>query len=110
MDDGEAVVASAERVRRLGTLVQLRRAYQNVLYAEVLLSQTSPIYQPLTAEQKADLSEEEMQNEQDALLMVAVEIIGEMLLTVDDMEVGVWGVYKGKRYLLWLMDGTGGLR
>lgn len=49
LDDGEAVVASEQRVRRLGTLVQLRRSYENVLYAELLLSQTSPIYQPLTA-------------------------------------------------------------
>lgn len=99
------MVASEQRVRRLGTLVQLRRCYQNVLYAELLLSQSSPIYQPLTAgaltwstswirhvqcaltERTAELTEEEVQSEQDALLMVAVEIIGEMLLTVSDLEV-----------------------
>ena len=42
----------------------------------------------ICTERTAELTEEEVQSEQDALLMVAVEIIGEMLLTVTDLEVG----------------------
>lgn len=44
----------------------------------------------MVTERTAELTEEEVQSEQDALLMVAVEIIGEMLLTVADLEVCVW--------------------
>lgn len=44
----DPVAKSAERVKRLKILVQLRKLYRNLLRAERLLATTSPVYQKLT--------------------------------------------------------------
>ena len=38
--------ASADRVRRLGLLIRLRKLYRNLLRAEGLLAQAAPVYRP----------------------------------------------------------------
>ncbi len=42
--EADAAAASGDRVRRLGLLIRLRKLYRNLLRADGLLAQDSPIY------------------------------------------------------------------
>ncbi len=42
----DAPAVSAARVERLGVLIRLRKLYRNLLRAEGLLAEPSPVYQP----------------------------------------------------------------
>ena len=42
--EAEAAALSGDRVRRLGLLIRLRKLYRNLLRADGLLAQDSPIY------------------------------------------------------------------
>ena len=44
-EEGEYPRISAERVERLETLIRLRKLYRNLLRADQLLAQPSPVYQ-----------------------------------------------------------------
>ena len=46
-EEGEYPRISAERVERLETLIRLRKLYRNLLRADRLLAQPSPVYQSL---------------------------------------------------------------
>lgn len=46
--DSEAPAAAAARVQRLEVLIGLRKLYRNLLRADGLLAQPSPVYQPYT--------------------------------------------------------------
>ncbi len=49
IEEGEWPRISAERVERLETLIRLRKLYRNLLRADRLLAQPSPVYQTLGA-------------------------------------------------------------
>ena len=49
VEEGEWPRISAERVERLETLIRLRKLYRNLLRADRLLAQPSPVYQSLGA-------------------------------------------------------------
>ena len=49
VEEGEWPRISAERVERLETLIRLRKLYRNLLRADRLLAQPSPVYQTLGA-------------------------------------------------------------
>lgn len=42
----DAPATSAARVERLGVLIRLRKLYRNLLRADGLLAEPSPVYQP----------------------------------------------------------------
>ena len=44
--EADAVLQSADRVRRLGLLIRLRKLYRNLLRADGLLAQAAPVYRP----------------------------------------------------------------
>ena len=44
--ESEAPAAAAARVQRLEVLIGLRKLYRNLLRADGLLAQPSPVYQP----------------------------------------------------------------
>ncbi len=46
LDEGEEAAARAPRVQRLEVLIRLRKLYRNLLRADGLLAQPSPVYQP----------------------------------------------------------------
>lgn len=46
LDEEEDAPATAPRVQRLEVLIRLRKLYRNLLRADGLLAQPSPVYQP----------------------------------------------------------------
>ena len=57
IEEGEYPRISAERVERLETLIRLRKLYRNLLRADRLLAQPSPVYQSLGALCRARLGQ-----------------------------------------------------
>lgn len=82
----------ASRLGRLETLIQLRRLYRNLLRAEILLENPSPVYnEPKTLEGSSESSELAAAHEQhrQAAIDEAVETIAEMELTAEELRLGL---------------------
>lgn len=95
LSETEASLKATQMVRRLTSLVGLRTLYQDLLKAELLLGQSTPIYEPLTAEEQEGMEEEEAAAAQSQRTAVAVEIVGEMQLTADELDSGLRALLPG---------------
>ncbi|CAK0783736.1 hypothetical protein CVIRNUC_006935 [Coccomyxa viridis] len=83
---------SAARVERLETLIRLRKLYRNLLRADRLLAQPTPVYQlPKRPDRRRseELSEEEEAEQELERRQAAVEVVGEMQLTAEQLKGGV---------------------
>eukprot|EP00879_Flechtneria_rotunda_P008574 GHRR01008984.1.p1 GENE.GHRR01008984.1~~GHRR01008984.1.p1 ORF type:complete len:466 (+),score=187.81 GHRR01008984.1:140-1537(+) len=93
---------SAERVQRLGALVELKKLYRNCIRADLLLQLPGPIYvAPEGAHQAAvaldtdayDSSSTDSSNavddEESERLQQAVEVVAEMQLTAEQLKTGL---------------------
>lgn len=81
-----------ERGQRLEALIQLRKLYRNLLRAEVLVEQPSPVYQAAEAAPSTqDDAAAAAAAEADALrrLEEAVEVVAEMELTAEQIKAGL---------------------
>ncbi|KAK9908964.1 hypothetical protein WJX75_005261 [Coccomyxa subellipsoidea] len=96
-DEEEADASVALRVQRLEILIRLRKLYRNLLRADGLLMQPSPVYQPYkrpagkqkkSEEELAELEEEEERERQEE----AMEVVGEMQLTAEQLKAGLRGL------------------
>ncbi|EIE25017.1 hypothetical protein COCSUDRAFT_40379 [Coccomyxa subellipsoidea C-169] len=98
-DEDAAVPAVAPRVQRLEILIRLRKLYRNLLRADGLLAQPSPVYQPYqrpagkrkgSEEELAEEEEEEERERQEA----AIELVGEMQLTAEQLKASLFCLQK----------------
>ncbi|PRW56758.1 LETM1 and EF-hand domain-containing anon- mitochondrial [Chlorella sorokiniana] len=82
-----------ERGQRLEALIQLRKLYRNLLRAEVLVEQPTPVYQAAEAAPSSaqDDAAAAAAAEADALrrLEEAVEVVAEMELTAEQIKAGL---------------------
>ncbi len=80
-----------ERGQRLEALIQLRKLYRNLLRAEVLVEQPSPVYQAGEAAPSTQDDAAAAAAEADALrrLEEAVEVVAEMELTAEQIKAGL---------------------
>ncbi|BDA41254.1 probable mitochondrial proton/calcium exchanger protein at C-terminar half [Coccomyxa sp. Obi] len=95
--DEEEAPATAPRVQRLEVLIRLRKLYRNLLRADGLLAQPSPVYQPYKrpvgkrkgAEEALSEEEEEVERERRE---AAIEVVAEMQLTAEQLKAGLRGL------------------
>ncbi|KAL0029741.1 hypothetical protein WJX79_006839 [Trebouxia sp. C0005] len=99
----DPVKTSAERVKRLKVLVQLRKLYRNLLRAERLLSTSSPVHQkpeevkPSKGRKvkRVPVPEDNLQEQE--MLEAAVEVVAEMQLTADELKLGLRRLVAGEK-------------
>lgn len=85
-----------QRGRRLEAMVQLRKLYRNLLRAEVLVEQPSPVYQPPEPAAAADAAAVEdpaaataREAAEQLRVEEAVEVVAEMELTAEQIKAGL---------------------
>lgn len=99
----DPVTTSAERVKRLKILVQLRKLYRNLLRAERLLATSSPVYQkpeetkPSKGRNVKQSPVQEDHLEEQEMLEAAIEIVAEMQLTADELKLGLRRLVTGEK-------------
>ncbi|CAL8462025.1 g1556 [Coccomyxa elongata] len=97
LDEEEEAPATAPRVQRLEVLIRLRKLYRNLLRADGLLAQPSPVYQayvrPVGKREGAEeeLTEEEEEEERERQ-EAAIEVVAEMQLTAEQLKAGLRGL------------------
>ncbi|KAL3132082.1 hypothetical protein ABBQ32_008692 [Trebouxia sp. C0010 RCD-2024] len=99
----DPVAKSAERVKRLKILVQLRKLYRNLLRAERLLATSSPVHQkpadvkPVKGKKSKQPPLLEDNGEEQEMLEAAVEVVAEMQLTAEELKVGLRRLVTGEK-------------
>mmetsp|Transcript_20484 Transcript_20484/g.61660 ORF Transcript_20484/g.61660 Transcript_20484/m.61660 type:complete len:811 (-) Transcript_20484:440-2872(-) len=88
--DGAATAAAAYRVARLQALVELRKLYRNLIRAQWLLPQKTPVYSSAEAKKAvAGAAEEDAEQVAAKQIDAAVDIVAEMQLTSDQIRDSV---------------------
>lgn len=99
----DPVKTSAERVKRLKVLVQLRKLYRNLLRAERLLSTSSPVHQkpegvkPSKGRKAKGVPVPEDNLQEQEMLEAAIEVVAEMQLTADELKLGLRRLVAGEK-------------